>query len=192
MKIQCPSCRSDAVYRYGTIGTGKQRYICLLCERQFVPDAKNIQFIDKPNCPKCGKTMHSYMKGVEYMRFRCSDYPKCKTYLKVQDVAFEIVDADMIAKDLNIYSFIKEVEGKPIWEALYLANDEVTAAERLLLRAKPVSHKKRKKISKYIKKLTDFMLFLQSTIKIPRTSKKSNQLFWRYWDSIDHADQPER
>jgi ssDNA-binding Zn-finger/Zn-ribbon topoisomerase 1 len=192
MKIQCPSCHSDAVYRYGTISTGKQRFICLICERQFVPEAKNTQFIDKPRCPNCSKIMHSYMKGVEYMRFRCSDYPQCKTYLKVREVAFEIADADMIAKDLKIDSFINGVEGRPAWEALYLANEEVTAAERLLLRAKPVSEKKRKKISKYIKKLTDFIMFLQSSIKIPRTSKKSSQLFWRYWDSIYHSNRHDR
>jgi hypothetical protein len=125
------------------------------------------------------------MKGVEYMRFRCSAYPQCKTYVKVREVAFEIVNAKMIAKDFKLDSFIREVEGKPTWEALYLANDEVTAAERLLLRAKAVSRKKRKKISKYIKKLEDFMLFVKSSIKIPRTHKKSNQLFWRYWDSIE-------
>jgi ssDNA-binding Zn-finger/Zn-ribbon topoisomerase 1 len=192
MRIQCPSCHSDAVYRYGSISTGKQRFICLICERQFVPEAKNTQFIDKPRCPNCGKIMHSYMKGVKYMRFRCSDYPNCKTYLKARDVAFEIVNADMIAKDLSMASFIKEVEGRPTWKALYLAHDEVTAAERLLLRAKPVSEEKRKKISKYIKELTDFVIFLQSTIKIHRTSKKSNQLFWRYWDSIDKTNRPDR
>jgi hypothetical protein len=34
-------------------------------------------------------------------------------------------------------------------------------------------------------KLADFMQFLKSTIKIPRTNKKANLLFWAYWDSIN-------
>ncbi|MBI5607111.1 MAG: IS1 family transposase [Deltaproteobacteria bacterium] len=35
--VGCPDCRADALYRYGRIWTGKQRYICLLCGRQFTP-----------------------------------------------------------------------------------------------------------------------------------------------------------
>jgi hypothetical protein len=126
------------------------------------------------------------MKGVDYMRFRCSDYPQCKTYLKVREVEFEVINAEMISKDLSLEHFLSAIEGKPTWEALFLANDELTAAERLLLRAKSISSKKHKKISKYIGKLSDFMLFLQSSIKIPRSNKKSNLLFWQYRDSIDH------
>jgi cob(I)alamin adenosyltransferase len=125
------------------------------------------------------------MKGVDYIRFRCSVYPQCKTYLKVREVEFEIANTQMISKKLSIERFIKEVEGKPTWEALHLANEEATCAERLLLRAKPISDKKRKKVSKYIGKLSDFMLFLQSAIIIPRSNRKTDLLFWRYMDSID-------
>jgi ssDNA-binding Zn-finger/Zn-ribbon topoisomerase 1 len=155
-----------------------------------VANPKNVRFINKPHCPKCKKPMHSYMKGVDYIRFRCSNYPQCKTYLKVHEVEFEIVDAVMISKDLSIEQFLNEVQGKPLWEVFHLANEEAMAAERLLMRAKPVKKKKRKKISKYIDKLSSFMLFLQSSIKLPRTSKKSNILFWRYWDSINQRNKP--
>jgi ssDNA-binding Zn-finger/Zn-ribbon topoisomerase 1 len=72
--------------------------------------------------------MHSYMKGVGYMLFRCSDYPQCKTYLKVSEVEIEVVDTEMISKELSIKHFIREIEGKPTWEALYHANEEGTAA----------------------------------------------------------------
>jgi len=130
------------------------------------------------------------MKGVDYIRFRFSNYPQCKTYLKVHKVEFEIVDAGLISKDLSIEQFLKQVQGKPLWEVFHLANEEATAAERLLMRAKPVKEKKRKKISKYIAKLSDFMLFLQSSIKLPRASKKSNLLFWQYLDSINQWNGP--
>jgi hypothetical protein len=123
------------------------------------------------------------MKGVDYIRFRCSNHPQCKTYVKVQEVAFEVVGSGLISKDLSIEHFLKEVEGKPLWEVFHLAHDEATAAERLLMRAKPVKEKKRKKISKYIDKLSDFMLFLRSSIKLPRTNKKTDLLFWKYWES---------
>jgi hypothetical protein len=129
--------------------------------------------------------MHSYMKAVNHIRFRCSDYPSCKTYLKLYEVAFEIINAEMISNELSIEQFISRVKGKPTWEALYLANEEATAAERLIIRSKSIEGKQRKKITEYIGKLADFMQFLKSSIKIPRTNKKANLLFWAYWDSIN-------
>jgi transposase-like protein len=110
--IHRPECRSDAVYKYGHTSSGKQRFICLLCERQFVVDPENIHFKNKPKCPECGKLMHSYMKAVNHIRFRCSDYPRCKTYLKLYELAFEIIDAEMISNNLSIEQFIGRVKGK--------------------------------------------------------------------------------
>jgi len=38
MKCQCPSCKSDLVKKNGHIHNGKQKYQCLVCERQFALD----------------------------------------------------------------------------------------------------------------------------------------------------------
>jgi ssDNA-binding Zn-finger/Zn-ribbon topoisomerase 1 len=80
--IICPNCESDALYKYGRCGD-KQRFICLICNRQFVihPDRHNIK--NSPTCPKCGYVMHCYMREAEYVRFRCSNYPECKSYIKI-------------------------------------------------------------------------------------------------------------
>lgn len=80
--ITCPSCGSDAAYKYGH-AMGRQRYLCLGCNRQYVPDCGRRRVEDKPDCPACGKRMHLYMREEGVLRFRCSDYPRCKTYLKV-------------------------------------------------------------------------------------------------------------
>jgi ssDNA-binding Zn-finger/Zn-ribbon topoisomerase 1 len=61
------------------------RYICLLCNRQFVAGSQRKPVADRPVCPECGKPMHVYMKTDNGMtRFRCSNYPVCRTFVKKQ------------------------------------------------------------------------------------------------------------
>ena len=82
--VGCPKCRTDALYRYGKAWTGKQRYLCLTCGRQFTIGATRHEWKDKPPCPVCGKGMHFYQKDARFLRFRCSAYPDCRQYLKVE------------------------------------------------------------------------------------------------------------
>lgn len=186
MGIQCPECHSDAVNKYGTVHGGKQRYICLACDRQFVANPGRKHFINKPKCPTCGKPMHSYMKGSDYVWFRCSDFPNCRTYEKVSNVEFEIPSFGLVSKDFNMTHFINAVEGKPVWETLHLANGEATTVERILLKNKPeIKEDRKNNICSYIQSLREFIVFLRSTVKIPRSTKSSNAIYWQYWDSIN-------
>jgi transposase-like protein len=41
MDISCPHCHSQTVRKNGTIHTGKQKYECLACNRQFVSNPQN-------------------------------------------------------------------------------------------------------------------------------------------------------
>jgi transposase-like protein len=82
-EIQCPFCKSEAIYKYGKIKTGKQRYLCMICGRQFTLGVRRTEMADKPLCPECGSPMHLYRREGEVVRFRCSCYPECKTYVKV-------------------------------------------------------------------------------------------------------------
>lgn len=61
---------------------GKQRFQCLMCGRQFSQGAKKQEIQGKPICPECGNTMHLYKIDGEVIRFRCSDYPVCRTFRK--------------------------------------------------------------------------------------------------------------
>ena len=81
-EIRCPECNSGALYKFGRTKWGKQRFQCLMCDRQFTLGAQRAEIKDRPACPQCGAIMHSYMKEGEVTRFRCSSYPACKTYLK--------------------------------------------------------------------------------------------------------------
>lgn len=80
--LQCPRCHSDALYSYGRIKSGKQRYLCLLCNRQFVPGAERREIRNRPECPLCGSKTHVYMRNGTTIRFRCANYPECKGYIK--------------------------------------------------------------------------------------------------------------
>jgi DNA-directed RNA polymerase subunit RPC12/RpoP len=81
--IHCPKCQSDALNRYGKTANGKRRYICLVCGRQFIVNPARKVPENRPNCPQCGKPMHCYKREPDLIRFRCSAYPNCKTYVKL-------------------------------------------------------------------------------------------------------------
>jgi transposase-like protein len=82
---QCPKCLLDTVYRYGKTKGGMQRYLCLSCGRQFTENSVKHEPHERPLCPACGRAMHVYKKEKGFMRYRCSNYPKCRTYLKMKE-----------------------------------------------------------------------------------------------------------
>lgn len=83
-EIYCPFCSAGAVYRYGRIKTGKQRYLCMMCGRQFLPGVERLGIKNRPFCYECGRLMHLYKKENGFLRFRCSCYPQCKSYTKIK------------------------------------------------------------------------------------------------------------
>lgn len=66
--IRCPRCRSEAYYNYGHTKNGKQRYICLVCNRQFVNGESGKAVQQRPGCPFYGKRMHVYMRDLNFIR----------------------------------------------------------------------------------------------------------------------------
>ena len=99
--VGCPNCQTDALYRYGKAWTGKQRYVCLLCGKQFTPGSTRKEWKDKPLCPDCGKVMHFYQRGKGFVRFRCSGYPVCKSYLKI-NISDNIEESTLLSHFENI------------------------------------------------------------------------------------------
>lgn len=81
--LVCPSCASDALYRYGRTKQGKQRFRCILCGRQFIEGSKAKTQVQRPLCLECGKRMHIYKIEEDGVRFRCSGYPRCRTFRKI-------------------------------------------------------------------------------------------------------------
>lgn len=47
MSIKCPHCKAVAVKKNGSIHTGKQKYECLVCHKQFVEHPENKQINDE-------------------------------------------------------------------------------------------------------------------------------------------------
>jgi DNA-directed RNA polymerase subunit RPC12/RpoP len=105
--VGCPNCQADALYRYGRIWTGRQRYICLLCGRQFTLGSTRREWKDKPTCPVCGKPMHFYQRGKGFVRFRCSGYPDCKRYVKTKIPVINDEVNPFEKKNLNMENFTR-------------------------------------------------------------------------------------
>jgi transposase-like protein len=82
VEAKCPVCDSEALYRYGKTKIGKQRFLCLICHRQFTFGNRRTEVKVRPTCPLCGEPMHLYKKESNALRYRCSRYPKCRTFTK--------------------------------------------------------------------------------------------------------------
>lgn len=85
-QIKCPDCNSEAIYKNGRAWTGKQRYLCLMCGRQFTHHTNRSEVKGKPACQTCGKIMNLYKIEGSIIRFRCSGYPECRTFKKFRIV----------------------------------------------------------------------------------------------------------
>ena len=83
-KTSCPSCGSQAVYKYGRTKS-RQRYICMMCNRQFIPGRQRRGPSTRPDCPVCGGSTHLFKRKKDgYAVFRCCRYPDCRTYVKAR------------------------------------------------------------------------------------------------------------
>jgi DNA-directed RNA polymerase subunit RPC12/RpoP len=84
--IECPRCQSRAVYKNGKTYYHLQRYLCLICGRQFVPGHHREYPGTRPLCPACGAKTHVFKRkeGADTV-FRCSGYPLCRTYVRVAE-----------------------------------------------------------------------------------------------------------
>jgi transposase-like protein len=82
---KCPNCGSEVSYRYGKTHSGRSRFLCLVCNKQFSLGRKFVMNSEeRPLCPVCGKRMHVYSREEAAIRFRCMDYPTCRTFVKVE------------------------------------------------------------------------------------------------------------
>jgi len=45
--MKCPRCESEQIVKNGSIHTGKQKYMCKVCGRQFVEDPENQPISDE-------------------------------------------------------------------------------------------------------------------------------------------------
>lgn len=83
-RIVCPECSSLALYRFGHV-SGLQRYLCLMCGRQFIPGHERVFALPRPTCSSCGTGMHVFKKKSDHTIFRCARYPACHTYLRLEE-----------------------------------------------------------------------------------------------------------
>ncbi|MGD0401473.1 MAG: IS1 family transposase [Syntrophobacteraceae bacterium] len=90
LPMKCPRCNSEATYKFGKTRHGKQRFRCLLCGRQFGMDARD-ELKKRPVCNACGQKMHVYKKDAGVVRFRCSGYPLCRSFVRLDRSEYELL-----------------------------------------------------------------------------------------------------
>ena len=83
-RIACPKCDSLALYRFGHVRSGLQRYLCRMCGREFIPGHERIFPQRRPACGTCGTGMHLFKKNGASTVFRCGRYPACRTYVRLE------------------------------------------------------------------------------------------------------------
>ncbi len=78
MNISCPHCHSKVVRKNGSIHSGKQKYECLFCQKQFLKDPQNKIIPWKQHSAvgkESGKT--SYIE-----RFNCTIRQRCSRLIR--------------------------------------------------------------------------------------------------------------
>ncbi len=164
--IKCPECGSEAFNRYGKTSSGKKRFICLVCGRQFVVGSYRYKVKNRPTCPRCGKKMHCYNRKPDNIRFRCSAYPDCKTYLNVPVNGHKShAKEQMISPACDFKAFVEAIKTRDDMEIIYLTEQEATRAERFAFRCQSHPKERQKCGKEYSGLLKGFIQHLRYAIK---------------------------
>ena len=92
--IKCPRCNKTYLHKFGKDQkTGKQKYQCQHCKRQFkIGDKGNgkvIKYPWLPKCPKCNKRMEIYKWRKHFKRLRCKN---CNYKFNLYTIPEEVLD----------------------------------------------------------------------------------------------------
>ena len=77
-----PRLRIGCCLPLGMTKHRKRRFQCLVCRRQFSFDSLRRSVMNNPICPHCDEPMHVYKRESRGIKYRCSNYPHCKTYFR--------------------------------------------------------------------------------------------------------------
>lgn len=181
--IKCPECGSEAFNRYGKTSSGKKRFICLVCGRQFVVDSYRYKVKNRPKCPRCGKKMYCYNRKPDTIRFRCSAYPDCKTYLNVPvKVHKSHAKKQMISPTCDFKAFVEAIKNKDDMQVIYFAEQEATWAERFMFRCQSQPKERQKCGKEYSGLLKGFIQYLRYAMKPKLPDDHDYQRFTSYRD----------
>ena len=74
--ICCPDCFSKDLHKYAKNRTGKQKYRCKNCLRQFTLNSNTKPKLNYPKCPICDAGTFLHHDYEHYCRFKCNS-KKC-------------------------------------------------------------------------------------------------------------------
>lgn len=116
--ICCPDCFSKNLYKYGKDKTGKQKYQCKNCQRQFTLNSSTKPKLDYPKCHICGAGTFLHHDYEHYSRFKCNS-KKCN---HVHVVLKKSIFYESLAHEINSKINIKRLRTNIniVIDALYM------------------------------------------------------------------------
>lgn len=90
--LRCPRCHKTDLHKYGKDPkTGKQKYQCQNCKRQFKEgdQSSNERARKYPKCPKCNRALEIYKWRRHFKRLRCR---KCNYKFNIYTIPEEVLD----------------------------------------------------------------------------------------------------
>ncbi|MBR9984789.1 MAG: hypothetical protein KFF68_02655 [Desulfosarcina sp.] len=94
----------------------------------------------------------------------------------------------MISDNCSIEEFVETVKGRDTWEALSLAIDEATLADRIFIRAHGRTGKGRLCGQTYARHLKQLINYLRYEVKPRRPNSKAYRLYMAHWGTMQEVN----
>jgi hypothetical protein len=94
----------------------------------------------------------------------------------------------MISSNCDFSHFVAAVKDKPYHDIIYLADQEATAAERLLFRNGVNSDARKKCGQRYASILKTFISYMRSNVRPQKTNDEYSELFALVLESVNSKE----
>ncbi|MBW2481904.1 MAG: hypothetical protein JRF38_18090 [Deltaproteobacteria bacterium] len=91
----------------------------------------------------------------------------------------------MISNNCDFSNFVAAIKDKPYDDIIYLADQEATAAERLLFRNGVTDNERKKCGQRYASILKTFIAYMRSNVRPQRSNDEYSELFAMVLDSVN-------
>ena len=102
VSFMCPKCNNNhSFYKYGKDINGFQKYLCQVCNHQFVPGKPSRNKSNYPKCPVCGKGSFLHHDHQHYSNYRCGDKRCYHSFFVPKAVSFGLSSSSNVFGKLN-------------------------------------------------------------------------------------------
>ncbi len=101
INLTCPECYHNDLHKYGKNKSGKQKFLCKNCHRQFTSDSHNKPKLNYPKCPVCGAGTYLHHDYEHYSRFKCNSKKCNHIHIALKKSIFYSPMVDEIKSNFN-------------------------------------------------------------------------------------------